>query len=259
MKSKTTLLTAALLLGGSSAFALTGSVRSALFTGVSSAALAVSDEAEELAKQYDKAESAHKKAIREAEREARKELRKNHPMKEFWPKFEALAANNDGYALLWMAQNVKANKAIKKADRSKVLLPVFTALTEHHTGAEWFPEAMASLRTHAGLFEPDEVKKLVGTAIDKVEGEGRPDALFLGARTLFEIDREAATAYLDEIFEEHGDKHISTKARALLTSSKDVQEGKVAPDFLGETLDGFKFNVSDYRGKVVVLDFYGFW
>ncbi len=35
--------------------------------------------------------------------------------------------------------------------------------------------------------------------------------------------------------------------------------GKVAPDIEGEDLDGKKFKLSDYRGKVVVLDFWGNW
>jgi peroxiredoxin len=33
----------------------------------------------------------------------------------------------------------------------------------------------------------------------------------------------------------------------------------VAPDIESEDLDGVKFKLSDYRGKVVVLDFWGDW
>lgn len=32
-----------------------------------------------------------------------------------------------------------------------------------------------------------------------------------------------------------------------------------APDIIGEDVDGKEFKLSDYRGKVVVLDFWGFW
>ena len=32
-----------------------------------------------------------------------------------------------------------------------------------------------------------------------------------------------------------------------------------APDIAGEDMDGVSFKLSDYRGKVVVLDFWGFW
>lgn len=31
------------------------------------------------------------------------------------------------------------------------------------------------------------------------------------------------------------------------------------PDIVGEDVDGKEFKLSDYRGKVVVLDFWGFW
>lgn len=49
------------------------------------------------------------------------------------------------------------------------------------------------------------------------------------------------------------------------TASRDIFEaknlviGKTAPEIVGEDVDGVKFKLSDYRGKVVVLDFWGFW
>jgi thiol-disulfide isomerase/thioredoxin len=38
-----------------------------------------------------------------------------------------------------------------------------------------------------------------------------------------------------------------------------LQVGSLAPDIEGEDFDGIKFNLSDYRGKVVMLDFWGQW
>ena len=38
-----------------------------------------------------------------------------------------------------------------------------------------------------------------------------------------------------------------------------LQIGMAAPDILGTDTDGVDFKLSDYRGKVVVLDFWGFW
>ena len=35
--------------------------------------------------------------------------------------------------------------------------------------------------------------------------------------------------------------------------------GQVAPEITGVDVDGKKFQLSDYRGKVVVLDFWGDW
>ncbi len=38
-----------------------------------------------------------------------------------------------------------------------------------------------------------------------------------------------------------------------------VAVGKLAPEIEGEDLDGIPFKLSDYRGKVVMLDFWGDW
>jgi hypothetical protein len=35
--------------------------------------------------------------------------------------------------------------------------------------------------------------------------------------------------------------------------------GDLAPEIVGEDIDGTEFKLSDYRGKVVVLDFWGDW
>jgi hypothetical protein len=35
--------------------------------------------------------------------------------------------------------------------------------------------------------------------------------------------------------------------------------GDIAPEISGEDIDGKKFKLSDYKGKVVVLDFWGNW
>ena len=38
-----------------------------------------------------------------------------------------------------------------------------------------------------------------------------------------------------------------------------VAEGSLAPEIKGNDLDGAPFKLSDYRGKVVMLDFWGDW
>jgi len=41
--------------------------------------------------------------------------------------------------------------------------------------------------------------------------------------------------------------------------AEDIEVGKRAPDIKGKDLDGKKFKLSDYRGKVILLDFWGNW
>ena len=46
---------------------------------------------------------------------------------------------------------------------------------------------------------------------------------------------------------------------SLNTVIADDLTGKVAPEFSGKNIDGQKINLSDYRGKIVLLDFWASW
>jgi hypothetical protein len=46
---------------------------------------------------------------------------------------------------------------------------------------------------------------------------------------------------------------------AALTPATGPLVGQLAPEIAGEDIDGVPFRLSDYRGKVVVLDFWGHW
>jgi peroxiredoxin len=48
-------------------------------------------------------------------------------------------------------------------------------------------------------------------------------------------------------------------ARRELFEIRNLAVGKTAPEIQGEDLDGILFNLGDYRGKVVLLDFWGHW
>ncbi len=45
----------------------------------------------------------------------------------------------------------------------------------------------------------------------------------------------------------------------LVVLGPPLEPGKPAPEITGEDLDGVPMKLSDFRGKVVVLDFWGNW
>jgi len=49
---------------------------------------------------------------------------------------------------------------------------------------------------------------------------------------------------------------VGTKAKSELFDLRHLTVGKAAPDVEGEDQDGKKFKLSDYKGKVVLLDFW---
>ena len=52
---------------------------------------------------------------------------------------------------------------------------------------------------------------------------------------------------------------VGETAKRSLFELQHLSIGKVAPDIVGEDIDGTPMKLSDYRGKVVVLDFWGDW
>jgi hypothetical protein len=56
-----------------------------------------------------------------------------------------------------------------------------------------------------------------------------------------------------------GQRSLGEEAKSELFELRHLRIGKSAPDIEGEDLDSVKFKLSDYRGKVVVLDFWGDW
>jgi hypothetical protein len=52
---------------------------------------------------------------------------------------------------------------------------------------------------------------------------------------------------------------LGQRAKGELNEIRNLRIGKEAPDIAGEDIDGVKFKLSDYRGKVVLLDFWGHW
>jgi hypothetical protein len=56
-----------------------------------------------------------------------------------------------------------------------------------------------------------------------------------------------------------GSGTLGDAAKKELFEIQHLSIGKTAPEIEGEDIDGKKFKLSDYRGKVVVLDFWGNW
>jgi hypothetical protein len=53
--------------------------------------------------------------------------------------------------------------------------------------------------------------------------------------------------------------NLARRVDGVLFEAENLQIGHVAPDIVAKDLDGVEFRLSDYRGKVVMLDFWGHW
>ena len=93
-------------------------------------------------------------------------------------------------------------------------------------------------------------------------GDDDPLADYLQRRTGEQLDDEIELLLNDCVDKyadvKNGRRKISETASAKL-ARMNLQVGKIAPDIVGVDLDDVEFKLSDYRGKVVVIDFWGDW
>lgn len=120
-------------------------------------------------------------------------------------------------------------------------------LRSHAAGAKKWREIRNS--AEAKVWEAN-----VNAEVMKRIKAGDPDKLLKEAENLFE-----------RIISEYGDvktskdRTLADIAKATLFEMHHLLVGKPAPEIEGEDIDGKRFKLSDYHGKVVVLDFWGNW
>jgi hypothetical protein len=96
---------------------------------------------------------------------------------------------------------------------------------------------------------------------------------FLGKDTVADIEKKGeeglnkeAVRYLERVVRDFPDAK-DDKGKPLAKAAKNtidgilhpIEVGKAAPEIEGEDTDGKAFKLSDYKGKVVLLDFWGNW
>jgi hypothetical protein len=70
---------------------------------------------------------------------------------------------------------------------------------------------------------------------------------------------KSARAKLERVQKEFGKTRYAAQAAGMLFEEDHLQIGMQAPDFDALDQDGKPWKLSDYRGKVVVVDFWGYW
>ena len=70
----------------------------------------------------------------------------------------------------------------------------------------------------------------------------------------------AARSAIDQLIQRYpNSKTVLHGATEKLLNALDMREDSVAPDFVVQTVDGDSLRLSDFRGKFVMLDFWGTW
>ncbi len=122
------------------------------------------------------------------------------------------------------------------------------------------PDMARYIRTIVSYSRPFGPEKLAGW-LGKIEAETPYD----GVKAELMLQRSNALpgdeglALTKELIARYPTTAAATQAKAQLFEKENLQIGKVAPELTSTDETGAKITLSEYKGKVVVLDFWGFW
>jgi len=141
---------------------------------------------------------------------------------------------------------------------------IYGSLIEHHLESPDLGQAcLATLYDSGDAVEPflESVFKKAGEAQAKAAAAY---VLSYKLRRAGEDQQEKRVEYLRAVVEHAGDlefrgRSIKAAAEGELFAAENLGIGKEAPEIEGEDTAGEAFKLSDYRGKVVVIDFWGDW
>jgi hypothetical protein len=222
---------------------------------------------------YDAAQAEWTKQMSEASRskdqDAQKRLRATRPEALFTPKFLAGATAHAGTEaavpyLVWLVS--RGNPATSKQ--------AVATLIEKHVES---PDIRLAVARIGGLKEQYGVTQSREWLDRVLELNQDPDvraqafytraAMYVGTRAADTTDAlrryaiadlRASLAWIGAV-EGSDARSLRGLCESLLDEAKRLEPGLVAPEIAGADLKGVPFKLSDYRGKVVMLDFWGDW
>ncbi|HZN41436.1 MAG TPA: hypothetical protein VFD82_21700 [Planctomycetota bacterium] len=224
----------------------------------------------ELVKAYNKAISDWRGEVDAAVKKAQAEgtefppIVNNAPTKEFVTRAQELAAEYAGKdeAIQFLGFVCKyASKEINAVKKA-----VQTLAADHATSPA-IRKVLPYLAGPAMRFGvvTDPVKGLLDEVAEKhTDADCKAQALLTRGTLRLQTatndeQRKAAEEDLRKVATVAKDQDLTAQAKDALFEIENLQVGCTAPDIVAKDTDGVAFKLSDYRGKVVLLDFWGFW
>jgi hypothetical protein len=185
----------------------------------------------------------------------------DHPAVAHYAAFREVADSGSGEAKLWCLEQFAHAKV--PAERAAVTkLRIYLDLLDGFAAEPWIATLarsashdsgkLLSLETSLGLLA--ELREMNPNA------DVRGDCLYYKAACLRGAGRgEQSLVALKEMIAEYPDHERTVRAAGQVFRTEHLQVGMTPPDFTTQDIDGNEMKLSDYRGRVTVLDFWGFW
>lgn len=176
---------------------------------------------------------------------------------EFWPKYQRLIKTSKG--------GVQVRARMQAMDiagmgRKAVLIEQLVAdiIRENRDLAEAAEVAMA-LRYQAFGGNVSKVKSQLAALGKSKNPAVQAAVLYATAEITKETDAKAAVPLYRQVVAKYPTTDYAKRSKGAIFEAENLQIGMVAPEITGLDQEGKTFKLTDYRGKVVILDFWGFW
>ena len=224
----------------------------------SAASVETSESYLSLLSEYESANSTWREELKAAKGlKERRALRDNEPAKIFRSRFEVVADEGDGRALVWLIENVR--KIEERAGRASAKGGWYGRLFKDHLDSDCFGEVVALYIKEKRDVSAEDIEATLAAALERAKGDARANVLLGLARYRLAQKCNSGLTFYEQLLAEHQDSSIAKDAQREYDRLTKFGMGAVPPDFKGETIDGQEISLSANVGKVTVIDFWGFW
>lgn len=209
-----------------------------------------------LLEEYALARKAWVAEIQAAEPDQGVEILQRIPSRTFWERFAALAQEGLPGAWQWMAQNARD----AGQPRVEVCSQALAAAGSSPGVVNAACDALESVP------EPEEERavEVLAAALATIPDAGSQARVALAMGILMGRSGDSARRaegleLLRALAAEHDGQELGQRAADEVFRLEHLTPGALAPDFEGRTIDGAPLKLSQHRGKIAVVDFFGFW
>ncbi len=186
----------------------------------------------------------------------------------FYPKFQAIADDGHAASGVWCLSNHSFSGLTGDAATTDKLKR-YRAILDAKPGDDTLFKLLRPMKGDTRGRVPFLNKRAAFAILDEIKAQAKGSAL--AARALEEkagIARlDGATAeqlaeavvFYKEIMAKYPDSISARRCKGPLFAAENLQIGMKAPDIVGQDHDGNDVKLSEFKGKVTVIDFWGFW